>query len=199
MAVWITSISHRSTNLHNLIKYAIKYDKLKTCMGMMPNVWARMYGLTHWGRDKMDAISRRHFQMHCLNENEWISIKISLKFVLKGPVNNIPTRGRLQVIIWTNDGSVYWRIYASFGLSVGTQDCGSCSAVALGFLPSCRESPILTTRCSHLPRVSGYHVEKPIDQTFQCHLYGLKERYLSIVLMSEIWEPLIVCSKSCQI
>ena len=38
----------------------------------------------------MAAISRRHFQMHFLNENVLISIKISLMFVPKGQINNIP-------------------------------------------------------------------------------------------------------------
>ena len=40
------------------------------------------YTLTHWGREKMDAIS----QTKCifLNENVWIPIEISLKF------DNIP-------------------------------------------------------------------------------------------------------------
>ena len=30
------------------------------------------------------------FKWIFLNENVWISINISLKFVLKGPINNIP-------------------------------------------------------------------------------------------------------------
>ena len=43
------------------------------------------------------------------NSNIWISIKISLKFVPKGPVNNIGSDNGLvlaswQAIIWTNDG-----------------------------------------------------------------------------------------------
>ena len=40
------------------------------------------------------------FKCIFLNENEWNSIKISLKFVPKGPINNIG----LQAIVWTNDG-----------------------------------------------------------------------------------------------
>ena len=45
-----------------------------------------------------------------LNENVWISINISLKFVPRGPINNITTlvqvmAWRRQAIIWTNDGS----------------------------------------------------------------------------------------------
>ena len=47
--------------------------------------------LTHWGRDKWTPFRRRQFQMHFLNENIWISITISMKFVPMGPINNIPT------------------------------------------------------------------------------------------------------------
>ena len=48
-----------------------------------------------------------------LNENLYISIKISLKFARKGPINNIPALvqkmhchrpGDKPLIIWTNDG-----------------------------------------------------------------------------------------------
>ena len=37
-----------------------------------------------------------------LNENVWISIKISLKFVLKGPIDNKPTL--VQVMAWHRPG-----------------------------------------------------------------------------------------------
>ena len=50
----------------------------------------RSSDLTHWGRDKWPPFSRRHFQSIFLNENVWISLKISLKFVPKVPINNIP-------------------------------------------------------------------------------------------------------------
>ena len=55
--------------------------------------------------------------------NVWISIEISLKFVPKRPINNIPAlvNGldpvRRQAIIWNNDGLVCWRIYASLCLN----------------------------------------------------------------------------------
>ena len=62
-----------------------------------------------------------------LNENEWISIKISLKFVPTGLINNIPAM--VQVMAWRRPGDkplsetimaivYYWRIYASLGLNV---------------------------------------------------------------------------------
>ena len=49
--------------------------------------------LTHWGRDKMEAISQTSddiFKCIFLNENVWIPIELSLKFVPKGPIDNIP-------------------------------------------------------------------------------------------------------------
>ena len=36
------------------------------------------------------------------NENVWISIKISLKFVPKGPINNIPAL--VQIMAWCHSG-----------------------------------------------------------------------------------------------
>ena len=67
--------------------------------------------LTHWDRDKMAAI----FQMTFSNSFSWTKCmnfdRISLKFVCKGPINNIPALvqinvlapTRRQAIIWTND------------------------------------------------------------------------------------------------
>ena len=57
-----------------------------------------------------------------LNENMWILINISLKFVSMRPINNLPTlvqkmAWRWQAIIWTNDCTVYWRINASLNLN----------------------------------------------------------------------------------
>ena len=47
--------------------------------------------LTHRGRDKMAVIfSDDIFKCIFLNENVWSLIKISLKFVAKGPINTIP-------------------------------------------------------------------------------------------------------------
>ena len=40
--------------------------------------------------------------MHFLNENVWISIKVSLNFVTKGPINNIPALG--QIMAWRRPG-----------------------------------------------------------------------------------------------
>ena len=56
--------------------------------------------LTHWGWDKMAAI----FPMTFSNAFSWmkITIKISLKFVPKGPINNIPAL--VQIMAWRRPG-----------------------------------------------------------------------------------------------
>ena len=51
----------------------------------------------YWGRDKMAAI----FQCIFLNENI-ILIEISLNFVPKGPINNIPAL--VQIMVWRRPG-----------------------------------------------------------------------------------------------
>ena len=61
------------------------------------------------------------FKCNFLNENILILIKISLKLVPKGPINNIPAFVQIMAwrrtgaIIWTNDDPVQWGIYASLG------------------------------------------------------------------------------------
>ena len=70
------------------------------------------------GRRFADDTFKRIF----LNEDVRISIKISLKFVPKGPINNNPAL--VQIMAWRRSSHylnqwwlVYWRIYASLGLN----------------------------------------------------------------------------------
>ena len=51
-----------------------------------------------YGRHFVDDI----FKCIFLNENVWISIAISLKFVAKGPINNIPALG--LIMAWRRPG-----------------------------------------------------------------------------------------------
>ena len=58
---------------------------------------------THWGRDKIDAISQTTFSSaFSWMKNVWISINISLKFVPKGPINHIPAL--CQIMAWRRPG-----------------------------------------------------------------------------------------------
>ena len=52
---------------------------------------------------KWTPFRRRYFQVHFLNENVWIPIKISLKFVPKGPINNITSL--VQMMVWRRPGA----------------------------------------------------------------------------------------------
>ena len=61
-------------------------------------------GLTHWGRDNMDAIS----QTTLLNAFSWMKMlefskNSSLKFVPKGLINNIPAL--VQIMAWRRPGN----------------------------------------------------------------------------------------------
>ena len=54
------------------------------------SIYASQGPLTHWGREKMAAIlADDTFKCKFVNENILILIKISLKFVHKGPINNM--------------------------------------------------------------------------------------------------------------
>ena len=79
----------------------------------MNHCWPRClmpYGITgpqciNTWRSRQDG---RHFPVDsfkCIfsNENVWISIKISLKFVLKSPINNIPAL--MQIMAWRRPGA----------------------------------------------------------------------------------------------
>ena len=59
--------------------------------------------LTHWGRDEIDAILKTtFFKCIFLNENVWIALKISLEFVPKFQINNIPAL--VQIMAWRRPG-----------------------------------------------------------------------------------------------
>ena len=53
-------------------------------------------------RQKLPQFRRWHLQMHFLNETVRISIQISLKFVPKGPINNITAL--VQIKTWRRPG-----------------------------------------------------------------------------------------------
>ena len=79
---------------------------------------------------KWSLFSRRHFNCIFSNKNNWVSIKISLKSVPEGPVCNSPAL--IQIMAWRRSGdkplsepmiAIYWRIYASPGLSELSKPC----------------------------------------------------------------------------
>ena len=88
---WPTASQSRDT---------IFYEKLYITLSRR---CCKQNSLTHSGRDKMAVIFQTTFSNALfLNENEWISIKISLKFVPKGQINNIPSW--FQIMAWRRPG-----------------------------------------------------------------------------------------------
>ena len=72
------------------------------------------------------------FKCIFLNQNVWISLNISLKFVSKGPINNIPAL--IQIMVWCRQATSHYlnqwwldyrRIYASCGLNELKKTCPS--------------------------------------------------------------------------
>ena len=59
--------------------------------------------LTHWGRDEIDAIWQTTFSnVFSWMKNVPIVIKNSMRFVPKGPINNIPAL--VQIMAWRRPG-----------------------------------------------------------------------------------------------
>ena len=59
--------------------------------------------LTHWGGDKMaPTLADDNLKCIFLNKDVGNLIKISLKFVSKGPMNNIPAL--VQIMVWCRPG-----------------------------------------------------------------------------------------------
>ena len=100
----------------------------------------RVTELTHWSWDKMGA----NFKCFSLNENGWILIKISLKFVPKGPINNIPAL--VQIMAWRRPGaeplSEAMMVSLSMHINGLVQDCSISIANALEILQSCTKPSI---------------------------------------------------------
>ena len=90
MAWWYKETGHQETWRHWPCFIAIFWGALKG------------WPLTHWGRDKMAAIYQTTFLNAYYWTKLWISIKISPKFVHKGPINNIPAL--VQIMAWGRPG-----------------------------------------------------------------------------------------------
>ena len=80
------------------------------CVYTKPSVWELI--LTHWGRDKLDQLRRRHFQVHFLEWKYLISHKNFTEVCSAGSNQHYASIGshnglapsRRQAIIWPNDG-----------------------------------------------------------------------------------------------
>ena len=78
------------------------YSIMFTCR-LLPFLLMNLLKLTHLGRDKSGRHFPDIFKCISLNENVWILIKIPLKFVPKGLINNIPAL--VQIMAWRRPGA----------------------------------------------------------------------------------------------
>ena len=102
----VTTVLHAS---NNMLHWTFRDSNYHECLLSFNILRARQNG-HHFPDDIFKCIF--------LNENVWILVKISLKFVPKGPINNIPAL--VQIMTSHNLSQwwlVCWRIYASLGLS----------------------------------------------------------------------------------
>ena len=122
--------------------------------------------LTHWGREKMAAISRMTFPsafpwMKFLNFNynftEMCFFVSNWQYGGIGSDNGLALNRR-QAIIWTNDGLGYWCIYVSLSLNE-----------LISMIDRC----IYTWMKGHIdPQYPPNSVDRKNERIMQCILYG---------------------------
>ena len=91
--VFTTHLSMRYFAIVEIVCTNISWNSLFKRMQMFKTLRPRENG-RHFADDMFKCIF--------LNENVWIPIKISLKFVPKGPINNIPAL--VQIMAWRRPG-----------------------------------------------------------------------------------------------
>ena len=99
-------------SLHWTLSYDLPPNTLSTSFP-----WSRININTLRPRQNGRRIADDTFKRIFFNETIMISIKISLKFVSKGPMDNIPALVQIMATShYLNQWRlVYWRIYASLG------------------------------------------------------------------------------------
>ena len=124
------------------------------------------------------------FKCIFLNENVWISLEISLKFVPKVRVNNIPTL--VQIMAWRRPGDkplhkqcwlVYWHMYASFGLNefMKTRVEALVPIYAYVAALSC------TSHACHLPRYHlPWHQDSIVFDIYIYHRVTIPRNYCTV-------------------
>ena len=109
--VSLTDLLNKQSNSQLFEMLLCSYDvTATTALLQYPSMWVSvssfpLTGSIHLHIDaetKWPPFSRRQFKWIFLNENVWILIEVSLKFVPKGPINNIPAL--IQIMAWRRLG-----------------------------------------------------------------------------------------------
>ena len=89
-------------------RYNVKSKGPKNCVLVPYCDWSDTEITTYISAQHIEAetkwppFSGRHFQIHFRKENVWMSIQMSLKFLPKVPINNIPAL--FQIMAWSLPG-----------------------------------------------------------------------------------------------
>ena len=156
----------------------------------------RISVLTHWPKQNCRhfAIRLQHFQMHFLNENVWILIKISLKFFPSGPINNIPAL--VQSMAWHRHylkqwWLVYWRICVTrpqwvYRVTPSIYHATSLEQMVVHIvLASHQYTCVLHWQHTH------NHIAKIIDNfgKKRCHFVQAKISHTELIFWQTLWLP----------
>ena len=96
-------ITHPLDNIEQTVSWRVKWDDLKLMWCKLDMLGWFMYMInTLRPRRNEQYFADDIFKPIFVNENVWISIKISLKFVPKGPINNIPAL--VPIMAWRRSG-----------------------------------------------------------------------------------------------
>ena len=96
LAMEITAVFHSATKLtSNLAIQCILWPGLTPCgldhiLNILEKICYKIAFITSRPRQNWRHFADNIFKYIFLNESVWIAIKISLKFVPKGPINNNP-------------------------------------------------------------------------------------------------------------
>ena len=86
------------------MQYWIGAQMMNICYIGLGHPWFRLWCQINTLRPRQNGCHFADDVLKCifLNENVWISLKISLKCVPKGPINNIPSL--VQIMVWRRPG-----------------------------------------------------------------------------------------------
>ena len=82
--------------------YFFYQHKYRSSTSWLNSILQCTVSLTHWGRGNSRYFADDILKCVIWNENVWIWVKISLKFVPLGPINNIPAL--VQIMAWRRPG-----------------------------------------------------------------------------------------------
>ena len=96
---WVSSSNWRGLQLKTSFHEVV--NSLMACLYRW--IWSVICVDTKWPRQNGRHFPNDIFKWIFFNKNVWISIKISLKFVCNGPINNIPSLVQIMALYGPGD------------------------------------------------------------------------------------------------